>query len=464
MDRDTTSWPGLTGLTGVLVAAAIGVYLLVIVGAGTALLDGAAACPTWPLCAGDVLVGAGLAVAAAHRLVAVLVFGLLLAAVLLARRRSVDARVGRAVGIAVALYPGQVVLGALVATTGAPTLLSGLHLVVAMSIFSAVLVALLWNLEAMVPGENETVLGGLAPPEAGPDPEPVPPAGAVGRVKAYVTLTKPKLWWLLCLVALAAMGLAGGRTLDPVLVAGTLVGGVLAIAASGTFNNVLERDRDERMARTADRPLVRERIPTRRAVAFGVFLTIVSVATFLSVVNVLAAILGLLAILFYSVLYTLVLKPHTTQNVVLGGAVGAFPALIGWAAVERTVGLPALVLGAVIFLWTPAHFYNLALAYKEDYARAGFPMLPVVRGNAVTRRHITLYLGGTLLGTVALGTATRLGWVYAGTTVTFGAVFLWAVVRLHRERTESAAFRTFHASNLYLGTLLVAVLVDTLVI
>ena len=463
MAGESTGRDGITSLTGALVAAAIGVYLLVIVGAGTALLDGAAACATWPLCAGDVLGGAGLAVAAVHRLVAVLVFGLLLAAAALVRRRSVDDRVGWAVGLAVVLYPGQVVLGALVATTGAPTLLSGLHLVVAMSIFSAVLVALLWHLEATTPVEEESVFDATGP-SPGPDPEPVPPTGIGGRAKAYVTLTKPKLWWLLCLVALAAMGLAGGRDLDPVLVAGTLGGGVLAIAASGTFNNVLERDRDERMARTADRPLVRERIPTRRAVAFGVLLTIASTATFLSVVNVLAAILGLLAILFYTVIYTLVLKPHTTQNIVIGGAVGAFPALIGWAAVERTVGLPALVLGAVIFLWTPAHFYNLALAYKEDYARAGFPMLPVVRGNAVTRRHITLYLGATLLGTVALGTATRLGWVYAGTTATFGAVFLLAVVRLHRERTEAAAFRTFHASNLYLGTLLVAVLVDTLMV
>ena len=181
-------------------------------------------------------------------------------------------------------------------------------------------------------------------------------------------------------------------------------------------------------------------------------------------VNVLAAALGLAAILFYSVVYTLVLKPNTVQNTVIGGAAGALPALIGWAAVTGKVGLPGLALAGIIFLWTPAHFYNLALAYKDDYARGGFPMLPVVRGETVTRKHILLYLAATLLAASALAALTDLGWLYAGTTVLFGGVFLRAVVRLHRERTESAAFRAFHASNAYLGALLLAVVVDALAV
>jgi len=232
----------------------------------------------------------------------------------------------------------------------------------------------------------------------------------------------------------------------------------------GTFNNVLERDVDRHMDRTADRPVVQGQISPRRATAFGLLLAAASVGVFVVFVNALAAALGLLAILFYSVVYTLVLKPHTTQNIVIGGVVGAFPALIGWAAVENTVGMPAIILGTVIFLWTPAHFYNLALAYREDYAAAGFPMLPVVRGEATTRRHILLYLGATLLGAVALGATTRLDWLYAVTIVLVGGVFLWATVRLFRERTEQAAFRTFHASNAYLGGLLIAILVDTLLV
>jgi protoheme IX farnesyltransferase len=182
---------------------------------------------------------------------------------------------------------------------------------------------------------------------------------------------------------------------------------------------------------------------------------------FLSV-NVLAAALGLTAIVFYSVVYTLLLKPNTVQNTVIGGAAGALPALIGWAAVTGEVGVPGLALAALIFLWTPAHFYNLALAYRDDYERGGFPMMPVVRGETVTRKHILYYLAATLLAASALSALTGLGWLYAGTSVALGAVFLWAVVRLHREQTESAAFRAFHASNAYLGLLLVAIVVDAL--
>jgi protoheme IX farnesyltransferase len=243
----------------------------------------------------------------------------------------------------------------------------------------------------------------------------------------------------------------------------TLGGGVLAIGASGTFNHVLERDRDRRMSRTNDRPVATHQLPARNAVAFGLALTVAALAVFVQV-NPLAAGLGLAAIVFYSVIYTLVLKPNTVQNTVIGGAAGALPALIGWAAVTGRVGVPGLVLAGVIFLWTPAHFYNLALAYKEDYARGGFPMMPVVRGEATTRKHILLYLAATLLAAVALTAVADLGWLYAGTTSAFGAVFLWAVVRLHRERTESAAFRAFHASNAYLGAVLVAVVVDALAV
>ena len=243
----------------------------------------------------------------------------------------------------------------------------------------------------------------------------------------------------------------------------TLGGGVLAIGSSGTFNHVLERDVDRRMNRTADRPLTTEQVPVSHALAFGFALGALSLGAFLTV-NVLAAALGLVAIVFYSVIYTLVLKPNTVQNTVIGGFAGALPALIGSAAVTGTIAIPGLALAALIFLWTPAHFYNLALAYKEDYARAGFPMMPVVRGEATTRKHILWYLGATLLAATAVTALADLGVLVALTTVVLGAVFLWMVVRLHRERTESAAFRAFHASNAYLGTFLVAIVIEALAI
>jgi protoheme IX farnesyltransferase len=269
--------------------------------------------------------------------------------------------------------------------------------------------------------------------------------------------------WLLCLVAGAAMALAGGTGLSVRVVAATLGGGVLSIGASGTFNHVLERDVDRRMDRTSDRPLAVDLVPVSHAVAFGVVLAVGSLALFASV-NLLVAALGLAAILFYTVVYTLLLKPNTVQNTVIGGAAGALPALIGWAAATGEVGLGGVALATVIFLWTPAHFYNLALAYRDDYERGGFPMLPVVRGETTTRKHILWYLGATFLAAGGLALADALGALYVATSVGVGAVFLWAVVRLHYEQTDDAAFRAFHASNAYLGALLVAVVADALVV
>jgi len=466
-------------VTNLLAAPALGVYLLVVLGATTSLLDGAVACPTWPACNGQWIVSLSdpaLAAAWGHRFVTLVVGLLLLGTMVVAWIRPVESRVRLALGVAGVLYPGQIVLGALTAVTRTSSLLPAAHLVVGMGIFSGLLVALLWQLEsesapsvAVTETEPAAPAGDLVTTEQASSPAHErsnggADLGQMSRVRAYVALTKPKLMWLLCLVALASMGLAAGTSLDPGTAVATLTGGVLSIGASGTFNNVLERDVDRHMDRTADRPVVQGQISPRRATAFGLLLAAASVGVFVVFVNALAAALGLLAILFYSVVYTLVLKPHTTQNIVIGGVVGAFPALIGWAAVENTVGMPAIILGTVIFLWTPAHFYNLALAYREDYAAAGFPMLPVVRGEATTRRHILLYLGATLLGAVALGATTRLDWLYAVTIVLVGGVFLWATVRLFRERTEQAAFRTFHASNAYLGGLLIAILVDTLLV
>ena len=468
-------------LTAALAAATMGVYVLIVVGATTTVLEGAAACPTWPSCHGQWLVSLddpALVVAWSHRVATLLVGGLLVGATALAWMREAPRRVRVALGVSTALYPAQMAIGALAATSGTRPALAGTHLLVAMAIFSGLLIALLWHLEDDVTLEDDTAATGW---EAAVDQptgaesavnDPLPTEGSASeenwqwgrRLRAYLTLTKPKLWWLLCLVALAAMGLAAGPALDPDLALATVLGGVLAIAASGTFNNVIERDRDRHMDRTNDRPLVDGRLPVRNAVVFGVLLTLASITVFVAFVNVLAAVLGLLAILFYSVIYTVVLKPNTSQNIVIGGAVGAFPALIGWAAVENEIGPPAVVLGAVIFLWTPAHFYNLALVFRQDYGRAGFPMLPVVRGTAVTRRHILGYLGATLLATAGLGVATHLDWVFALATAAVGSVFLWAVVRLYAERDRRAAWRAFHASNAYLGTVLLAILVDVVVI
>jgi protoheme IX farnesyltransferase len=452
----------VTRPVSLLAAAVIGVYVLVIVGATAALADAAAACNGWPLCRGDPANPAVL-VALFHRTVAAVV-GLLVIAAAAVTWPVGNSRIRAALVAALFLYPIQAAIGAGLASG---TALERLHLLVAMTIFAALVLALAWQLETETGSDDAPE---TSPTGAKPDPDVGGTAGVdtsalpvMARLKAtaaaYFRLMKPRLMWLLSLVAGAGMALAGTPTVGTVLY--TLGGGVLAIGASGTFNHVLERDVDKRMERTADRPVATHEVPVRNALAFGGLLTVASLWAFLSV-NILVAALGLAAIGFYSVVYTLILKPNTVQNTVLGGAAGALPALIGYAAVTGTVGVAGGALAGLIFLWTPAHFYNLALAYRDDYERGGFPMMPVVRGETETRKHIVLYLGATLLGAGALTAVTDLGWIYGAATTLFGAVFLWAVVRLHYERSENAAFRAFHASNAYLGIVLVAIVVDGL--
>jgi len=460
---NTTTW---------LVAATFGVYLLVVVGATASLADAADSCSSWPVC-GDVSDPVVL-VALAHHVMAGLVGGVLLVTAVSAFRTETPRRVLAALGLAGALYPVQVGVGAYLATSGSvPT---GLHLLTGLGIFGALVTALAWQLEHETgdPGESpDPDLGLPETPEQSPDTPAVETpladrplrARLRGRAFAYFRLMKPRLMWLLSMVAAAAMALAAatGFDLDVGTIVLTLGGGVLAIGASGTFNNVLERDRDRRMSRTSDRPLVRRQVPARNALAFGFALSGLSVTLFLQV-NLLTAAFGVTAILFYSVIYTLVLKPHTVQNTVIGGAAGSLPALIGWAAVTGRVDVAGLMLATLIFVWTPSHFYNLALAYQDDYERGGFPMMPVVRGETETRKHILLWVGATFAATTALIWLTPLAWLTAAVGTGIGAVFLLAVVRLHREQTEDAAFRAFHASNAYLGLVLVTIVVESLAV
>jgi protoheme IX farnesyltransferase len=459
---------------GILAASAMGVYLLLLVGTTVAVTDATATCTAWPACGdgGALPTTAAGALVVGHRVAAVLVGLLVAGAVLAGIRVAVRRRVWVALLVAAALYPLQAGLGAVVATTGGTAPLSAVHLVLGMAIFAGLVAALAWTLEATTgdpdeaqPGDPEPSLP--APSGDAPPTRPDLPDAPVARLRtvagAYLRLTKPRLMWLLCLVAAAGMALAAGPTLDPRTVVLTLLGGVLSIGASGTFNHVLERDIDRRMARTNDRPLATDVVSVRNALAFGGLLTLGSLAAF-AAVNPLVAVLGLVAIAFYSVVYTLILKPNTVQNTAIGGAAGALPALIGWVAVTGEVGLGGVVLAGLIFLWTPAHFYNLALAYKDDYARGGFPMMPVVRGETETRKHILWWLGATFVAAGVLATWDGLGWLYVATSVLVGAVFLWAVVRLHVERTDDAAFRAFHASNAYLGAILLAVVVDAVAV
>ena len=280
----------------------------------------------------------------------------------------------------------------------------------------------------------------------------------------YVTLTKPRIMSLLLVTGLCAMFVGAKGTPSAWLVVVTMSGLALACGGASALNHVLDRDIDKLMGqRTRARPLAAERMPPARALEFGLTLSAFSFVLLASLVNVLAAALALVGNLFYVLVYTRWLKRTTPQNIVIGGAAGAVPPLVGWAAATGNLTLPALWLFLIVFLWTPPHFWALALLIRRDYEAARIPMLPVVRGERETTRQIVIYslvLGGATLVPVLWGT---LGLVYLGAAIVLGATFLWLALVLRRQTTPRHASVLFHYSLLYLALLFVAMAVDPLI-
>ncbi|HEX5613724.1 MAG TPA: heme o synthase [Acidimicrobiia bacterium] len=283
------------------------------------------------------------------------------------------------------------------------------------------------------------------------------------RVAAYIRLTKPRVIELLLVTAVPPMLLAERGFPSIGLLLAVVVGGALAAGGANTINCWIERDRDQLMRRTEGRPLPRGEVVPSHALVFGIALNVVAFAVLATVANVLAASLTIGATIFYVFVYTIWLKPRTVQNIVIGGAAGAVPALVGWAAVTGDIGAPAVVLFAVVFLWTPAHFWALALKYRDDYAAAGIPMLPVVRGVAATTRQIAGYATVTVATSLALGATTDVGVVYVGVAMIAGALFVAASLRLVADATPRRAIAFFGYSNVYLSLLFAAVAVDALI-
>lgn len=277
---------------------------------------------------------------------------------------------------------------------------------------------------------------------------------------AYFALTKPRIILLLLVTTVPAMVLAERGIPSIGLIAATLVGGALAAGSANAVNCYLDRDIDEVMRRTRKRPLPAHLVEPDRALAFGFVLGAISFF-FLSVsVNVLAASLALSAIGFYVFVYTMWLKRTSVQNIVIGGAAGAAPALVGWAAVTGTVGTAAWVLFAIVFVWTPPHFWALAMRYSGDYRTAGIPMLPVVRGQQETRRKILLYSLVLFATSLILVPVAPMGAIYAGTALVLGGWFVWRALRLWRGASPAESMRLFRFSIVYLAMLFAAVAAD----
>lgn len=280
-------------------------------------------------------------------------------------------------------------------------------------------------------------------------------------LKAYIGLMKLRVIELLLVTTIPAMILAEGGIPSPWLVIATLLGGTMAAGSANALNCVVDADIDKVMQRTRARPLVRHTVSDRHALVFGIVLGLASVGFLWATANLLAGLLALATILFYVFVYTLLLKRRTAQNIVWGGAAGCMPVLVGWAAVTGTVEWPALVLFGVVFLWTPPHFWSLAMKYREDYVRAGVPMLPAVATERQVSLRILLYSWATVLCTLLLLPVTS--WLYVGLAVLFGAVLLVIAQQLHsavRNNRPYSPMKLFHYSNSYLALVFVAVAVD----
>ncbi len=477
--RSGSTGSGSTGSQRFTLLAAfttLATFALLLFGSQVTATDSALVFPDWPLMGGTLVPVLSDATAAhvLHRWVAAVV-GLIVAvvAVVAWRTRRDRPTLARVALVAAGLYAIQVVVGGLQVLTGLSGWSQTLHLGL-----GAVIFALYVGLAVTSFYEARTARVGTGRgAESGLDV-----SGGDGlathttrdSIRAYIALTKPRIIELLLVTTVPAMVLATrwvpgldwgdwGR-----LVVWTLIGGTLAAGSANAINCYLDRDIDGLMTRTRRRPLPAHQVEPERAVVFGIVLGVISFVVMAWFVNLLAAFLTLLAIGFYVVVYTMLLKRTTTQNIVIGGAAGALPPVIGWAAVTGNVGVPALILFALVFYWTPPHFWALSLRIRKDYAAAGVPMLPVVRGIPETTRQIALYTLLMVAISLLLWPVARMGLIYLGAAVGLGAVFIWQAYGLWRrgaseEASTQGAIKLYKYSISYLSLLFLAIAVDALV-
>ena len=295
----------------------------------------------------------------------------------------------------------------------------------------------------------------------------VPHPGLVSQFQSvladYLTLTKPMIITLLLVTALGGMFLAEQGIPSGTLVLWVLMGGALASGGANALNHYMERESDLKMNRTRNRPVASHRIDPWHALAFGILLNILGFAVLVAWVNLLSAALTVGATIFYILVYTVWLKRSTTQNIVIGGAAGAVPPLVGWAAVTGSLDLPAFYLFAIVFFWTPPHFWALALLIRKDYAQANIPMLPVVKGVKETTWNIFLYSVLLVALTLVFFTTQAVEWVYLASAGGLGAILIYLAWKLWRDEGSTSARGVYLYSLLYLAGLFVAIMVDSTV-
>jgi protoheme IX farnesyltransferase len=286
---------------------------------------------------------------------------------------------------------------------------------------------------------------------------------ATSVVGGYIALTKPRIIELLLITTIPTMVVAHGGWPSISLMVWTLIGGTLAAGGANAINMYIDRDIDGLMERTKNRPLVTGLIAPRNALIFAVSLEIIAFLVLWAGANVLSGLLALSATLFYVFIYSLWLKRTSKQNIVIGGAAGAVPVLVGWAAVTNSLGWTPWLLFTLIFLWTPPHFWALAIKHSDDYKAAGVPMLPVVESHEKVIRSMIVYTIALTLCSVAVIPVAQMGWVYGVTAVVMGLAFLWGTIALGRTNSTSASMKLFSFSISYISVIFVALTVDVLV-
>ena len=311
------------------------------------------------------------------------------------------------------------------------------------------------------PGRSDPATPSLHPVSTSPTNAKVFSVGE--RLAGYLALTKPRIIELLLVTTVPTMFVAQGGVPSVWLMAATVIGGTLAAGGANAVNMVVDRDIDGLMERTMHRPLVQGGMSPRAALTFAVCIEVAAFTWLLATVNLLSAVLAVSATFFYVFVYTLWLKRTTTQNIVIGGAAGAVPVLVGWSAVTNTLGWAPVVLFLIVFFWTPPHFWALAIRYRDDYSAASVPMLPSVATLAETARRIIFY-SVVLVGlTLVFASVAGMGPVYVGSALVLGLLFGAMAVAVRRDPSERTAMRLFSYSITYMTLLFAAMVVDVLV-
>jgi heme o synthase len=432
-------------------ATCIALLVLLLTGTFVVNLGVTGACQGWPLCSGGIPVNGGAWIEMGHRLVT-LTTGILMAVLIWRAWRSQRSqRVQLTTATAVfILFAGQVLVGALKVVKGFPADLMWLH---------AASAAALWGAMTVL-----TVSVGLADRQPESEAlEALEPLQLKARLKDFLVLSKPVIVALLLVTTYAGM-VMGGRAIPSLsLTFWTMLGGALAAGGASALNQYIDRDTDKAMQRTAKRPLPAGRLQPAEGLAFGTGTVLLSFFLLAGFVNLLAALLSLAGMVYYVLLYSMWLKRLTVQNIVIGGGAGAIPPLVGWAAASGSLNIPSLFLFAIVFMWTPPHFWALALVRRKDYARASIPMLPVVKGEKATRIQIFVYTLELVGLTLLMPLFKVAGSFFLVSAVVLGLWLVYAAWKVLKKGGNKTAWKMYRYSSMYLAFLFLALVLDVFI-